>query len=41
MQFPSEIEVKNEMNIIQLLEKQYQEQLEQEMAKVKLYNNFF
>uniref|UniRef100_A0A7M4FZK2 A-kinase anchoring protein 9 n=1 Tax=Crocodylus porosus TaxID=8502 RepID=A0A7M4FZK2_CROPO len=29
-----EIEVKNEMNIIQLLEKQYQERLEQEMAKV-------
>ncbi|KYO26646.1 A-kinase anchor protein 9 isoform B [Alligator mississippiensis] len=34
VEFPSEIEVKNEMNIIQLLEKQYQEQLEQEMAKV-------
>ncbi|XP_019388614.1 PREDICTED: A-kinase anchor protein 9 isoform X7 [Crocodylus porosus] len=34
VEFPSEIEVKNEMNIIQLLEKQYQERLEQEMAKV-------
>uniref|UniRef100_A0A8C3IA26 A-kinase anchoring protein 9 n=1 Tax=Chrysemys picta bellii TaxID=8478 RepID=A0A8C3IA26_CHRPI len=34
LQFPSEMESKGDMDIIQLLEKQYQERLEEETAKV-------
>ncbi|XP_074840859.1 A-kinase anchor protein 9 isoform X2 [Carettochelys insculpta] len=34
VEFPSEVESKGDMDIIQLLEKQYQERLEEEIAKV-------
>lgn len=34
LQLTSEIEMQNDLDVVQLLEKQYQERLEEEIAKV-------
>lgn len=41
LQLASEIEMKNDLDVVQLLEKQYQERLEEEIAKVFLLFCYF
>lgn len=41
LQLANEIEMKNDQDVVQLLEKQYQERLEEEIAKVLLLFCYF
>lgn len=41
LQLANEIEMKNDLDVVQLLEKQYQERLEEEIAKVLLLFCYF
>lgn len=41
LQFGRELEMQNDLDVVQLLRKQYQERLEEEVAKVLLLFHYF